>query len=264
MKKAITVSSVLLLFAGTISFAQNNIVAKKENHQCGTMQNLERLKKLDPTLEKRIQDDEAKIQQWISDKAKNSNSSNAGIGVFLGGVTNANQKSAAFTDTIPVVIHVVWKTAAQNISTQQVVNTLLTLNQDYGRSGADSANTPAVWKPIAENTGIQFCLAQRDPFGAPSTGIERRQTTAGPFTTDDLVKSYATGGLDAWDVSKYFNIWICDLSGGLGGYGEFPTSNLSNTFGNVTDYTLVGLTGWVPTHESGHCFNLFHIRRVTN
>ncbi|MEO5569506.1 MAG: T9SS type A sorting domain-containing protein [Bacteroidia bacterium] len=240
MKYKSTTLAACIMLAGAFSAnAQNNFISEKANHQCGTMQNFERLKKLDPALEARMQADEQKIHQWIAD--------------------NANFRTSGLTDTIPVVVHVVWKTTAQNISTAQVLNTVLALNQDYGRTGADTANTPSVWKPIAANTGIQFCLAQRDPFGAPTDGIERRQTTAGPFTTDDAIKSYATGGLNAWDVSKYFNIWIADLGGGLGGYGEFPTSFLSNTFGNVTDYMLVGLTGWVPTHECGHCFNLRHI-----
>ncbi len=233
MKKTIYLTFVLMfpIFIG-ISKAQTI-------EPCGTMQHHQWKMQTDPLYAKSFLKSEQLVQQWIAN--------------------NPNFKTNGLTDTIPVVVHVVWKTAAQNISDQQVLNTILALNQDYGRTNPDTANTPAVWKPIATSTGIQFCLAVRDPLGAPTNGIERRQTTAGPFTTDDMVKSYLTGGLYAWDVTKYFNIWICDLAGGLGGYGEFPTAVPSNTFGNVTDYTLVGLTGWVPTHETGHCFNLRHI-----
>ena len=213
--------------------------AQSENTICGTTEYMEYLKNKRPNLEQELQQAEAIMQQWIS--------------------SNPTLRLGGLTDTIPVVVHVVWKTNGQNISDTQVKNTILALNQDYGRTAPDTGNTPAVWKPIAASTGIQFCLAKRDPFGAPTNGIERRQTTNGPFTTNDLVKSFSTGGLDAWDVSRYFNIWICDLTPGLGGYGEFPTANFSNTFGNVTDYAMVGLTGWVATHECGHCFNLYHI-----
>ena len=73
------------------------------------------------------------------------------------------------------------------------------------------------------------------------------------------MKFFAQGGLDAWDVSRYFNIWVCDLTPGLGGYGEFPTGSLSNTYGQVSDYAVVGTGQWVCTHECGHCFNLRHI-----
>ena len=213
--------------------------AQSEETSCGTTEHMEYLKMQRPDLERQLQQSEVIMQQWID--------------------AHPNLRSNGLTDTIPVVVHVVWRTSGQNISTQQVLNTILALNQDYGRTAPDTGNTPAVWKPIAASTGIQFCLAKRDPFGAPTDGIERRQTTSGPFTTNDLVKSYASGGLDAWDVTKYFNIWICDLSAGLGGYGEFPTAFSSNTFGNVTDYTLVGINGWVASHESGHCFSLRHI-----
>lgn len=208
-------------------------------HRCGTMEHLALMKKKDPGLEKVLQDIEIQMQKWIEQSPKRGQTS--------------------VPDVIPVVVHVLFSNTAQNVSDQTIYNTIQALNEDYGRTNPDTTLTPAVWQSIAANTNIQFCLAQRDPNGAVTNGIERRQTTAGPFDVDDLCKFYATGGLEAWDVSKYFNIWICDLVPGLGGYGEFPTGNYSNTFGNVTDYTLVGLNGWVATHECGHCFNLRHI-----
>ena len=107
--KLIAQAACIMLACAFKTNAQNNIVAEKENHQCGTMQNLERLKKLDPALESRMQADEQKIQQWIAN--------------------NPNFRTSGLTDTIPVVVHVVWKTAAQNISTAQVLNTVLALNQ---------------------------------------------------------------------------------------------------------------------------------------
>ncbi len=231
----------LLSFLLVLSISSAKIFAQEQTiHHCGTMEHLEYMKKKDPGLEKRMQSDELKIEKWIDE--------------------HPNQRqSSLLPDVLPVVVHVLYANSAENISDQQIMNTIQALNEDYGRTAPDTNLTPAVWKPIAASTNIQFCLAQRDPNGAVTNGIERRQTSAGPFTVDDLVKFYSSGGLDAWDVSKYFNLWICDLTAGLGGYGEFPQSNYSNTFGNVTDYTLVGLTGWVATHECGHCFNLFHI-----
>ncbi len=220
-------------------FASIFTVDSQTIDQCGTMQNLERLKIKDPKLEQKMADYEAQIQQWIKN--------------------NIASKSAVATITIPTVIHVVYKNGTENISTTLCNQIIQVLNEDYGRTNSDTTQTPAVWKPIAANTGVQFCLAQRDPSGAPSTGIERRLTTNPNFATDDKVKFYAQGGLDAWDTKKYFNIWICDLTPGLGGYGEFPTGTASNTFGNVTDYAIVGLGQWVATHEGGHCFNLRHI-----
>jgi len=203
------------------------------------MEHLAWMKKKDPGLEQRMKDIEVRMKQWVEE--------------------TASHRQAALPDVIPIVFHVLYANSAQNVSDQTIYNTLQALNEDYGRTNPDTNLTPAVWKPIAASTNIQFCLAQRDPNGAVTNGIERRQTSAGPFDVDDVCKFYGSGGLDAWDVTKYFNIWICDLVPGLGGYGEFPTGNYSNTFGNVTDYTLIGLTGWVASHECGHCFNLRHI-----
>ena len=115
---------------------------------------------------------------------------------------------------IPVVVHVVYKNAAQNISNAQIQSQIDVLNLDFNHLNADTANTPSVFQPIAGNAGINFCLAQIDPNGNATTGIERFQTTVNSFIDDDAVKAGATGGLDAWDPSQYFNIWVCNLGGG--------------------------------------------------
>ncbi|MGR6087915.1 MAG: M43 family zinc metalloprotease [Arcticibacter sp.] len=170
--------------------------------------------------------------------------------------------------TIPVVVHLVYKTNAQNISDAQILSQIDVLNQDFNRLNADTANTPAPFKPIAGTANITFCMATVDPAGNPTNGIERRLTTVNSFNTSDAVKAFATGGLDAWDPSQYFNIWVCNLGGGLLGYAEFPTNQLSNTYGVVIGYNYFGNTGTLSppydlgrtaTHEVGHCFNLFHI-----
>lgn len=170
--------------------------------------------------------------------------------------------------TIPVVVHLVYKTNAQNISDAQILSQIDVLNQDFNRLNPDTANTPAPFKPIAGTANITFCMATVDPTGAPTTGIERRLTTVNSFNTNDAVKAFATGGLDAWDPSQYFNIWVCNLGGGLLGYAEFPTNQLSNTYGVVIGYNYFGNIGTLSapydlgrtaSHEVGHCFNLFHI-----
>jgi hypothetical protein len=230
--------NVLLLSALCIN-ASNSFSQDTPVHRCGTMEHLAWMKSKDPGLEKRMEELEIQMEKWSRETAP--------------------LRQTALPDVIPVVVHVLYANSAQNVSDQTVINTIQALNEDYGRTNPDTGLTPSVWLPVAASTNIQFCLAQRDPNGAVTNGIERRQTAAGPFNVDDICKFYGSGGLDAWDVTKYFNIWICDLVPGLGGYGEFPTGNYSNTFGNVTDYTLVGLNGWVASHECGHCFNLRHI-----
>ena len=213
------------------------------------MEHLQYMKIQDPKLENRISENENIIQHYIS--------------------SHPNINSNRTIVTIPVVVHVVWHTTLQNISDAQVLSQIDVLNEDFSRTNADTINTPIIWQTIAANTQIQFCMAQRDPAGLPTNGIERRQTFNASFIDDDKVKYYALGGLDAWDVDRYLNIWVCDFGNtGLLGYGEFPTATHSNTYGVVIQYDSFGRTGTVTapfdlgrtcTHEISHCFDLYHI-----
>ena len=110
-------------------------------------------------------------------------------------------------------------------------------------------------------------MAQRTPDGENTNGIDRFRTTKKSFSNDkDSVKHAALGGVDIWDGTKYFNVWICTLSNGLLGYGTFPNDGAPLGQGVVIDYrTLPGGSfknyneGKTLTHESGHYFNLYHI-----
>jgi hypothetical protein len=50
--------------------------------------------------------------------------------------------------TIPVVVHIVYNTAAQNISNQQIQSQLDVLNRDFRKLNADAASTPSVFLAI--------------------------------------------------------------------------------------------------------------------
>lgn len=169
--------------------------------------------------------------------------------------------------TIPVVVHVVWRTTVQNISDAQIQSQLTVLNDDFRKLNADASLVPAAFQSLAADCEVNFCLAQQDPSGAATTGIERRQTTVTSFGTNDNMKFYSSGGLDAWDASKYLNLWVCNLSGGVLGYAQFP-GGPANTDGVVCTYTAFGTTGTATapfnkgrtaTHEVGHWLNLYHI-----
>ena len=177
--------------------------------------------------------------------------------------------------TIPVVVHVVYNTAAQNISDAQIASQIRILNEDYRMQNADRSGIPEPFKPLATDAKIEFKLAVRDPDGQPTSGITRTSTSKTSFDTviaddplvSDPVKFNTTGGKDAWPRDKYLNMWICNLSGGLLGYAQFPGGRAS-TDGVVMDYQYFGDIGTATspydkgrtaTHEVGHWLNLGHI-----
>jgi hypothetical protein len=171
--------------------------------------------------------------------------------------------------TIPVVFHVVYSSSAHNISDAIIMAQLDQLNKDFARMNSDAGNTPAAFQGLAANTQIQFCLAQRDPSGNPTTGIERRQTTVTSFSSNNAVKYYANGGLNAWNSSQYLNIWSCNLGSGLLGYAQFPggaaaTDGVVCLYSSFGSLTVPGTAapynyGRTMTHEVGHWLNLRHI-----
>lgn len=169
--------------------------------------------------------------------------------------------------TIPVVFHVVYNTTAENISDAQIQSQITALNRDFRKQNADAATIPSAFATLAADAEIEFCLAQRDPSNNVTTGITRTFTNTTTFSTNGNVFSSATGGKDIWDRSKYLNIYICDLTNGLGGYAQLPNGPAA-TDGVVIDYAYVGTTSNVPypydegrtaVHEVGHWLNLLHI-----
>jgi hypothetical protein len=171
--------------------------------------------------------------------------------------------------TIPVVVHVIYKVNIQNISDAQIHSQIDVLNQDYGRTNADTTLTPAAFDSVAANTGIQFCLATQDPNGNPTTGIERRQNTSvSTWSNNEEMKSFVTGGLDAWDRNRYLNIWVCTLANPFLGFTQMAGNPDSLNDGVVVTSRAFGNTGYVTppfhlgrttTHEVGHWLGLIHI-----
>src|SRR6188768_1634161 len=94
---------------------------------------------------------------------------------------NVARRDTAANETIyiPVIIHVLYKTAAENISDAQIKSQIDVLNNDFNMLNSDRVNTPAPFKLVAGEARIKFCLAQVDPQGNRTTGIERKYTSTG-------------------------------------------------------------------------------------
>ena len=61
--------------------------------------------------------------------------------------------------TIPVVVHVLWNKAADNVSDAQVKSQIDVLNRDYRGANPDRSKVPAPWKGLVSDARIQFALA---------------------------------------------------------------------------------------------------------
>ncbi len=168
---------------------------------------------------------------------------------------------------IPVVIHILYKSADQNLSAAQVQSQMVILNNDYSNLNADKLNIPAVFATRAADSRIRFCLAQVDPQGKRTTGIVRKYTTANNFSAEDAMKFSTQGGDDAWDSKRYLNLWVCNMAGRTLGYSSVP-GGPANVDGVVIGYDVFGTgsnvrspfnKGRTATHEIGHWLGLKHV-----
>jgi pregnancy-associated plasma protein-A len=168
---------------------------------------------------------------------------------------------------IPVVVHVVHRTSAQNISDAQIQSQIDVLNKDFRKTNSDTSKVPTPFQNLVADARIEFVLADRDPSGNSTNGITRRSTTVNEFVDDDRVKSASTGGTDAWPADRYLNIWVCQLGNNLLGYAQFPGGDpatdgvviLHSAFGTQGTAAPPFNLGRTTTHEIGHWLNLRHI-----
>jgi hypothetical protein len=168
---------------------------------------------------------------------------------------------------VPVVVHVVYNSNAENVSDDQIKSQIEALNDDFNKTNADFAKVPEAFKSLAGESKIKFVLAKSDPDGRATTGIIRKQSNTKMWTDDDHIKFDAYGGSNAWDADSYLNIWTGNMVGGLLGYATFPGGPAdkdgvvirSDVFGTRGKVTAPFNKGRTATHEVGHWLNLKHL-----
>lgn len=243
MKKTFTLLALICLIGGAVA---------QSAEKCGTME-LHRRQVQNPDVAGRY----AAAQQAAAAWRANHASQRTTLDSLL---------------TIPVVVHVLYKNANQNISMEQIQSQIRILNEDYRRQNADTVNTVAVFDSIAADIQVEFCLAALDPDGQPTDGVTRTSTTGGqllgwfsPIFED--AKFDSTGGHDAWPADQYLNIWVCETFPGLLGYAQFPGGDpltdgvviSYQAFGDMGTVTAPSTGGRTTCHEVGHWMGLFHI-----
>lgn len=153
--------------------------------------------------------------------------------------------------SIPVVFHVIHKGEAvgvgTNISDAQIQSAIDALNRDYRRTNADGGIALGAGPADYE---INFCLAQFNPSGQPTTGITRTDggTLSGTYDANGMTSSneLTIKGATKWDPNEYLNVWVVSeienngadvadpnafppngFSGGTLGYAYLPTNPIS-------------------------------------
>jgi hypothetical protein len=254
MKKNLFLSIFICL--SILGFSQkkkNDANTSSEFHRCGTQYVMDELTKNYPHLKKERENNRKRITEQMLQNIQTL------------ARTNLNY-------TIPVVVHIVLPNPSV-ITNTQVQSQIDVLNADYQGKNADSTRIPAAFKSRFGKSSLQFCLAKKDEKGEPTNGIVRVQSTIQSDPgLQDPIKFTCLGGSNAWDPTKYLNIWVCDISGDFLGYAFSPSDPLTivplNERGFVNNFRHFGKggsaeapfnLGRTATHEIGHFFDLIHI-----
>ncbi len=177
---------------------------------------------------------------------------------------------------IPVVVHILYSTAPENIPDEQILSQINVLNDDFNRKNKDTLYTSARFAPLATEIGITFRLATLDPFGKPTNGIDRISMSGSPFSENYINNVIKPNTV--WDVNNYLNIWVCSIEKGVLGFSQFPRSSglegipldvgavntdgvviNTNAFGTIGNIKTPFHKGRTTTHEVGHWLGLRHI-----
>lgn len=182
--------------------------------------------------------------------------------------------------TIPVVFHVLYTAPENNVSDQQLLAALSDANDGFASIGEPFEGY------LETNAKIEFCLAQGDPDGQPTSGINRYDMT---WNSDFLEGGMSTGMGNAgasdasvkspisWDVDNYCNIYVVpeinDNDGGFGVQGYSYVGFTGDTRdGPVVLYNVLGegtvkdgyADSKVLIHELGHWLRLYHTFNSTS
>jgi len=241
-----------LIGAAFLSAITFSIVSAQELKNCGTTEMMQKYFDEHPEIK----------QQYIAEEHLRDLEDKA---AFSKGYKEGDGRAMPPIYTIPVVFHILHEGGTENISDAQILDEMRILNEDYRKLNADISAVVSGFTSIAADCEIQFRLAQKDPSGNCTNGIDRiysSQTNIG----DDGSK------LNQWAPNKYLNIWVVKtITSGAAGYAYLPGTTASANDGIMILSTYVGSIGTgsttrsrALTHEVGHHLNLNHTWGGTN
>lgn len=185
----------------------------------------------------------------------------------------ANNATAAFEYTVPVVFHILHVGGSENIADNVCINALAQVNSDFAKMGSDVNTVASPFNNLYINSDIKFMLAKKDPNGNCTNGIVHRYDVRTDWAQNNPGSNY--NGI-TWDPTKYLNIIIVKqiiptgtVTGGgiIVGYTYKPGTWGTGASQDAIVYNngfLNGLDARSLTHEIGHWLNLAHTFGNTN
>lgn len=242
----------LVLFCGTVLFSacskndKPTVITEKtpdeepaiEGRRCAAMDVLQEQLRQDPSLAARM----ARIEDLTARVAKDK---------------SLHRLLPDGSILIPVVVNVLYRTAAENISAAQIQSQIDILNADYNGLNAEY-DTITTFGSVKASVGVHFVLKS----------VVRKSTTRTSWGTNDAMKRTSSGGIAATTPDSVLNIWVVGaMTGGVIGYAQFPGGTaatdgvviVDDCFGNTGTATAPFGLGRTATHEVGHWLNLRHI-----
>ncbi len=200
------------------------------------------------------------LEQMANDPEMRSN--RAKLENFTRSFVRDSKSNPSEVRTIPVYVHVLYKTTQENISDAQIESQISVLNEDFNANNFDLSNVPSDFESVTSDMEIQFELIS----------ISRNYVNRTEWGTSNDMKAPSQGGVAPITPNTHMNIWVCNIGGGILGYAQFPggssatdgvvispqyfgSSDYSNNFNLSAPYDK----GRTATHEVGHYLNLYHI-----
>ncbi|MBK6331007.1 MAG: hypothetical protein IPF62_10995 [Bacteroidetes bacterium] len=99
--------------------------------------------------------------------------------------------------------HVLHNYGLENISDAQIYSDVKALNDYFNKRNPDTVDVILPFKHLIANVGIEFKLANKDPEGNCTNGIDRINTYKTYFANDQ-------SKFNQWNRSHYLNIWVAN------------------------------------------------------
>lgn len=171
---------------------------------------------------------------------------------------------------LPLVFHIIAKPGETAPDMKQVQSQIDALNRDFDKKSYKSkhkADSLEKFNDKVSDSEIQFCLAQQDPSGKVTTGINFITSTSTAWGMSQDIKLSNKGGMSPWNPALYINVWVANLGSTTSGYAQMP-GGPAETDGIVIDFQFFGTIGTAKapynqgktlTHLIGNYLNLYDL-----